>query len=124
MNPKMHITLHQLELTLSLGVTDAERSQKQVVLLDIDIHLIKPPKACTTDDVADTYCYDALTQCIKKQTASRSFHLLEHWAYTLHCHIKSFITEPASVSVRVTKKPILGMPVAGVSVYYGDIETH
>ena len=118
----MNIQIHQLELNLFLGVTQAEQLQKQLIMLDIDIHFEKPPKACLTDNIADTYCYDALVQCIQLHIASRPFHLLEHLAYSIYQEIKQSIDpiQPASIRVQVTKKPVLALPVNSVSVCYED----
>jgi dihydroneopterin aldolase len=117
------IALHQLELNISLGVSEAERSQPQTVWLDIDINFSEPPQACLTDQLKDTFCYDLLTQQIATQIVPRSFHLLEHLAHEIYQLIKSSFTQSLSVRVKVTKKPLLSaaFPIAGASFCYGDI---
>ncbi len=116
------MTLHQLELDILLGAYNAERSRPQTVWLDIDIDFQTPPQACLTDQLHDTYCYDSLIQRITAKLSSRSFNLLEHVAFEIYQLIKHVCTEPLSVHVKVTKKPLLSaeVPIAGASFCYGD----
>ncbi len=122
MKNRTRITLHQLELTLSLGASDAERSQPQTVQLDIDIDFQTPPQACLTDQLHDTCCYDSLIQRIAAEIMPRSFHLLEHLAHEIYQLIKRALTQPILVHVKVTKKPLLStaLIITGASFCYGD----
>jgi FolB domain-containing protein len=76
---KSSIVLKQLELNLSLGWPENERSQLQSVMLDIYIDFIEPPHACTTDELDEKTNYDALNQTILKKIANRSFRLIERF---------------------------------------------
>lgn len=117
-----HITLHRLELDISLGVSDAERAIPQTLWLDIDIQFQTPPRACKTDQLKETYCYDTLTQKIAEQIKPRSFHLLEHVGYEIYQLVKNSYTQPLTVLVKVTKKPLLSsnLVIANASFSYGD----
>ncbi len=122
MNNYSRISLKQLELAISLGVSDAERSKPQSVRIDMDIDFLQPPSACLTDQLKDTYCYDSFIQQLAIQMASRSFHLLEHVTYEIYQLAKQFFKESLSVHIKVTKKPLLSaaIPIEGASFCYGD----
>ena len=51
------LNIRSLELNLHLGWRNKERTDEQVVLLDMEIRFPSPPIACTTDDLQDTVCY-------------------------------------------------------------------
>lgn len=59
------LTLNGLELHIYLGWPTAERLQLQTVKVDITIQFTTPPSACTTDNLQDTFCYDALVTLLK-----------------------------------------------------------
>lgn len=122
MKKNTRITLHQLELTITLGVSSKERITPQTVWLDIDIHFHTPPKACLSDQLSDTYCYDTLTQKIAAQIQPRTFHLLEHLAHEIYALIKQSFEEPLTAHVKVTKKPVLSssLTLKSASFSYGD----
>lgn len=116
------ISLHQLELHLFLGVGEAERSKTQRVLVDIDIAFQEPLRACITDQLKDTYCYDNLTQKMVAEIIPKSFRLLEHLTHEIYQLVKNSCSQPAAVTVKVTKKPLLStaLTLAGASFCYGD----
>jgi FolB domain-containing protein len=122
MKPHTRLTLHQLELLLSLGWTEAERLQKQIILLDITIDFNEPPTACMSDALEDTNCYDTLIKKIVETMTPKSFQLIEHLSYEIYQLIKSFLVQSELITVTVTKKPVLSTPttLAGVSFSYGD----
>jgi FolB domain-containing protein len=122
MNPSTRISIHQLELNLSLGWSEEERVRKQVVWVDIEIGFEKPPGACGSDEIEGTLCYDTLVQTIVEQIVPRSFRLIEHLAHEIYGLVKKAHSEPLLVKVCVTKKPRLSSAVnmAGVSFSYGD----
>lgn len=122
MNNYSRISLQQLEIMISLGVSDAERSKLQSININIDIDFSQSPLACLTDQLKDTYCYDSFIQQLKLQITSRSFHLLEHVTYEIYQLAKEFFTESHAVHIKVTKKPLLSssIPIEGASFCYGD----
>lgn len=115
------IVLNQLELSVYLGQLLAERRSKQVVSLSITIQFLKPLRACTTDKLKDTDCYDQLITAIKKNiNKQREFRLLEHLGYEVYKSTKQFLSTPALVHICITKKPAIPNLIGGVSFYYGD----
>ncbi|MCE3237475.1 MAG: folX [Gammaproteobacteria bacterium] len=122
MKAHARLTLHQLELPLFLGWTEAERSQKQIILLDITIDFNEPPKACISDALEDTNCYDTFIKKIVETITPKSFRLIEHLAYEIHQLIKNLFIQSVLITITVTKKPVLSTltTLAGVSFSYGD----
>lgn len=114
------IALRGLELPILLGWTEEERSKKQIIILDLDIHFVIPPKACATDQLEDTDCYDSLINHIKNAVSARSFRLIEHLAQEIFHLIKQFLQNDNSVSLQITKKPPIANLMGGVTFIYGD----
>lgn len=105
------LSINQLELPVLLGWPDQERQQSQIVSVDIHMSFASLPKACYSDHLDDTFCYDWLTQQIKAKTADKQFHLLEHLTQTILSIIKELIKNTIMISVNVTKKP----PIKGLT---------
>jgi len=122
MKPRAQLNLDQLELNLALGWSEAERAQKQIILVDIMINFAEPPKACITDQLEDTYCYDTLIKQLVETIAPKSFKLIEHLAREIYLLIKKFFTQPVAINIAITKKPNLSTDVTlkGASFSYGD----
>lgn len=110
--------LHDLTLKVHLGWTEAERRLKQSVSVDIQIQFKNPPKACMTDELTDTICYDTLTKKIKDFIQKKSFRLIEYLAREIYLLVKEN-THAANILVTLSKKP----PVKNLKLaqfYYGD----
>lgn len=114
------IVLHRLEWKVNLGWSQEERAQPQTVFVDIKLLFKEPPKACTTDDLADTYCYDKLVQTIKTHIQSHEFRLIEHVGQTIYQICKKSLSDDISLSIKITKKPAIIDLTDGVSFFYGD----
>ena len=114
------LTLSKLELSLSLGWPAAERAQKQKIAVDIYLRFHDIPKACVTDDLADTYCYDSLIQKIKQATADKEFRLIEHLAHEVYAVIKQELPAGVLISVCVAKQPGIENLNGGVMFRFGD----
>ncbi|EKD54164.1 MAG: dihydroneopterin aldolase [uncultured bacterium] len=120
MNIDSGILLNGLELSVNLGWPQGERIKQQIVTLDAALVFKKPPTACVTDQLADTYCYDSLIDTIKTKIATRNFRLLEHLAHEIYHIIKEDIAAPIQVKIRLTKKPAILNLTGGITFYYGD----
>src|SRR3990167_9291872 len=114
------IQLHGLELNVYLGWPKAERLQQQTVILDVTLIFAKPPHACVTDNLHDTYCYDTLVSKIKKEVESRKFRLVEHLGCEIYRIIKSNLSKDTMIHLSVTKKPAIPNLTGGISFYYED----
>jgi len=115
---KLHI--HSLELNVNLGWRSKERSLSQAILLDMDIHFKKPPKACTTDNLQDTMCYAKLIEEIRDKTAVKQYKLIEHLSADIYQLAKKTLPEEVCLTVRITKYPNIAGLQKGVSFEYGD----
>jgi dihydroneopterin aldolase len=114
------LSLNGLQLSVFLGVYPEERLQKQTVSLDSHIRFPEPPKACESDLLEETYCYDKLIKSLKSNLENRKFQLIEHLAQELHVLLKSYFPPFSAISIRVTKKPAISELTQGVTFEYGD----
>jgi len=114
------ITLNNLELSVNLGWPQGERVKQQIVTLDVVLHFSKPPLACTTDQLADTYCYHTLINTIKKNLEQRHFRLIEHLGFELYQTIRQSLSSDTRIQLRLTKKPAILNLTDGVTFCYGD----
>ena len=105
------LSINQFEVPVFLGWPDKEREHRQIVSIDIHISISSPPKACHTDNLDDTFCYDHLTQQIRAKLAEKSFRLVEHLTHTILTISKELIPDTIMISVNVTKKP----PIEGLN---------
>lgn len=116
------MTLNNLELRVFLGWQQTERLQEQTVIVDLNLRFIEPPRACASDKLEDTYCYDSLVKKLKDSFAQRKFHLLEHLAQAIYQLIKQSVSAETKVNLRIKKMPISYVPdlKGGVTFQYGD----
>lgn len=114
------LLVRDIELAVHLGWKDDEQSQKQTVLLDIDIQFPQPPKACVSDDLQDTVCYFSLIEEIRNKITIKTFRLIEHLSCEIYRLIKPQLPDKSKLIIRVTKRPkIEGF--SGTSQFsYGD----
>lgn len=122
MNITSRLVLSQLELPIYLGWTETERSQQQAVFIDIYIQFSEPPLACKTDQLSDTYCYDALIKLVKAKIITRTFCLVEHVAYEIYHVVKHYLGSDKHVLINIIKKPPIENLTGGISFHYGDKE--
>jgi FolB domain-containing protein len=114
------LTLNGLRLSVFLGVYPAEIQKKQTITLDAQIQFSSPPQACTTDKLADTYCYDSIISHLKEKLASRRFQMIEHFSREVHGLLLGLLPPDVKLAVRVTKLPAIADLTGGVTFRYGD----
>lgn len=114
------IAIQGLELDVNLGWTQGERATQQTVVTDVQIHFVAPPRACTTDQLDDTHCYDSLIASIKSHVAAREFRLIEHLGHEVFQLIKQTLPLGTRVQLRLTKKPTIVNLTGGVAFCFGD----
>jgi dihydroneopterin aldolase len=116
------LTIKKLEFFLNLGWGKEERAEKQSVFIDIHLLFSTPPKACETDELNDTLCYDTLIQKLKNEMQSKEFRLIEHTAHDIYHFIQSNLHSENKLKIQIfiTKfPPIFGL-TEGVCFQYGD----
>jgi len=109
-----------LELNVNLGWRRKERSKEQSVLLDLDIRLPKPPKACVTDELDDTVCYASLSDQIRAELGDKKYRLIEHLSRDIYDIVIKQLPKKSRLIVRITKFPKIKGLIGGVSFEYGD----
>ena len=114
------LSVHDLELYINLGWRKQERKLEQAILLDLDICLPKPPKACKTDKLEDTICYAEMIEDLRKQLSKKSYRLIEHLTQDIFDIVKLQLPKQAKLMVRINKYPKIEGLLGGVSFCYGD----
>lgn len=99
------LSINDLQLKVNLGASEKERARKQTVMLNIDIIFSTPPKACKTDAIADSVCYDEMIVKIRKFCIGKEYSLIEHLGHQLHQFIKKNIPSGCRLYLMVEKKP-------------------
>ena len=114
------IQLNALKLDVFLGWPDAERMQQQTIFVDVHLRFPLPPKACISDDLQDTFCYDTLVKQIKTHLGHRHFRLLEYLGQDIYQCIKQNLQNDILVKIHLTKQPAIENLTGGVTFFYGD----
>lgn len=114
------LTINGYELPVHLGWPEAERQQAQTVRVDLTVQFSTPPKACASDQLQDTFCYDKLLTHLRDSIAEREFHLIEHLAAEIHAIIKPLLPNGARLGVQLLKFPAISNLTGGVTFNYGD----
>lgn len=119
---KTSLYVRGLELRVFLGWPKNERLEEQTVLLDMTIHFPKPPHACVTDNLEDTYCYSLLSADIQEKIESKTFHLIEHLSCEIYNIVKLILPPHSKINVKITKHPHIAGLTNGICFSYGDGE--
>ncbi|HEX2549780.1 MAG TPA: dihydroneopterin aldolase [Gammaproteobacteria bacterium] len=114
------LNLHQLEIPVTLGWSAEERFHPQIILLNLEIIFAKPPKACLSDELTDTFCYHELSQLIGQHITKKEYRLIELLTRDIYEITKKFFVAESSVKISLTKKPKLPFENHGVTFTFGD----
>lgn len=120
MSIKSSLLIKNFEITVSLGWLEQERVNKQTVQLDIELQFTNPPMACQSDELNETYCYDALTDKIREYVADKSFRLVEYLGGEIYLLVKKELSPSVLVKIELTKHPVIANLNGGVKFRYGD----
>jgi dihydroneopterin aldolase len=115
-----HLSIKGLALNVKLGWTAEERTQNQIILVDIDITLPTPPEACHTDELSDAICYSAIASDLRISLNELEFRLIESLTKKIYDLVKSRLPTDAETVVHVTKHPKISGLTGGVRFSYGD----
>lgn len=120
-NTLSHLVFN-FDVEAHFGWGEAERELKQLIAVEIKIKFAAEPKACLTDNLQETYCYDGLIKAIHHHIDQGEFRLLEHLTYIVYQIVKKTINNAGAVSVSISKKfPILNT-IGSAVFFYGDEE--
>lgn len=114
------IIINDLQLHCLIGVHPHERSEKQLLLLDIELAVDTRP-AASSDALADAVDYDAVVNCLRQWAAPSSFTLLEALAdYLARQLLQHFAV--SAVRLRISKPNILAeVGYVGVEIVRGSV---
>lgn len=116
------MSLNEFLLSVQIGWPHEERKRHQLIAVNITLAFSSPPKACETDELADTLCYHGLSDALKAGIKDRGFRLIECLAATLYQIIRDFVAnDTIAIQVKVTKKPAIADLTEGVTFSYGDL---
>ena len=96
------ITIKDIIANTYIGILPFEKIKKQKVKIDIKIST--QDKACITDSLQDTICYDSIIQQIQEICLRKKFNLIEHLAYVILQEIK-IQNQKHAICITVTKFP-------------------
>lgn len=114
------LTINGFELPVHLGWPDAERQQSQIIRVDLSIQFATSPKACVTDQLQDTFCYDKLLSHLHTHVRDKEYRLIEHLAADIHQLLKPLLPSDIKLTVRLLKFPAINGLTGGVTFSYGD----
>jgi dihydroneopterin aldolase len=106
------LSLRGLEVEVRLGCTGAERAAAQRVAISLAIGFHRAPQACTSDDLAETVCMQALAEALAEVCRSREYALVEHLSQTLLARALELLPADAECELEVVK---LQPPIAGLT---------
>jgi dihydroneopterin aldolase len=90
-------------LRVTLGWEAAERARPQSIDLRLRVEFARPPRACESDELADTICYAALLEQAQRCCEGREFRLIEHLAHTLLQALRPLLPPGATLELTVSK---------------------
>lgn len=95
------ITIHQFRSRARIGCTEEERAFPQSIEFDIELNL--PTDAATSDSLADTVDYMAVTETISEMCEEKEWRLLEKLAADIGNQILIGFASVNEVKVLVRK---------------------
>lgn len=116
------IELNELRVMARCGVSEAERSQAQPLLIDVAVHC-DLRKAGETDDLGETIDYGELGAVIESLATEEQFSLLEHLAERIAAMTLQ-IPNVTAIDVRVRKlRPPMAQDLtsSGVAIHRKEL---
>ena len=115
------LNINNLKISVYIGNTAAEQREKSSVIVCLKILFKKTLKACESDDLFDTICYDNLVKKLRKSISNRRFNLIEKLTKFIYDETKKNINRnDAKIAVKVTKINIPIENLESVSFIFGD----
>lgn len=110
------LRIHRLELDVRLGCGADERAVPQKVELEATLRFAATPRACRTDELADTVCYAELAEIARERANAREYRLVEHLGHELYAAFRDRLPDDTRLELVVRKvaPPVPGL-LGGVS---------
>jgi dihydroneopterin aldolase len=120
---KSVLKINKLRINIHLGWSREEREIKQDVDVYIKFLFNGLPKACITDNLEETICYDKLAKLITSYTESKQFKLIEALCYQLYNLIRQNVSNDPKIWIKVVKcKPPVENILGNTSFVLSDLE--
>ena len=101
------IVFRTKEFAISLGCTSEEKQRLTPICFQVEIKFDKPVKACSSDALQDTVCYDHLSQLLYESCQQKHFNLIEHCGYEAYQSLHAYLQQTkidAALQIKLTKK--------------------
>jgi dihydroneopterin aldolase len=97
---KYCLEIDELITYASIGVSEAEKIEKQQLKWFIKIHFVDMPLACVNDSIDSTVCYNEIANLVKKVCAAKSYNLIEHLCFEAYNLIKPVVHQaPLTITI-------------------------
>lgn len=87
------LALNKMSFNVKLGVTAEERQVPQKVNIYVKLIFQTPPKAIESDDIANSFCYQAIFDGIENLCQNGEFKLIEALCYQIFCQLKELVKD-------------------------------
>lgn len=111
-----------LEVSVKLGVYDAEKTHFVNVPVDIEYNLPAATKGQGTDDIADTVNYGAVCEAAIDAVSGKEFNLVEALVGTMYEALKNILPSGSALRITAHKKILpLSYVKGGVKYSYSEM---
>ena len=100
----MKFQLRDIEVKVFLGTDEAERAQKQKILVSVTWQT-DTRKAEVSDDLADTVSYFSVREFVKNFSGEQAFHLLEKFHRELLDALAEQFPKAGDLELKIQKFP-------------------
>src|SRR4051794_12496628 len=93
------LLIRRLLLQVRLGGPDEERACPQNVELSVEIGFASPPRACFSDDVSHSVCYDQVSKWLKEYAETQSFRTIEKLGFGCRALLREHLGHELRVKI-------------------------
>lgn len=97
------VSLDDLKVSMSIGLSEQERSVKQDINLSFKLYYTEKPKACESDNISDTNCYYEVYKIAYNFCQNNSVKLLEFLCFQIYKEIREITTEDIKIWIKAQK---------------------
>lgn len=112
---KQSLKIQNLELMMSIGVQDFEKSTKQRVVVNVDLEIDENSKV-QSDNIKEVICYAGIVKAIEALSMQKHYSLVETFAYDIAATCLGSGEQAKKVMVSVQKPDILDNANVGVTI--------
>jgi 7,8-dihydroneopterin aldolase/epimerase/oxygenase len=97
------LTLADLRLSVRLGCEPEERLRPQPVDITIEAEFLRVPRACESDELEETVCYDKISRALQSYCENKEFRLIEKLGLELFRIAKEIAGPEISLTLHAKK---------------------